>query len=128
MAGAVLKAIQAGDPIVFGALFLHHCGIQHGTLTFVNGAGFIQKTAVAPQPFIGAVYAKFPQAEVQRQEIIFVAGLQVVADGIPAVILRTLDEAGPHRVQIKIGQAVDQGFTVSISFSGYPGRAVREMT
>ena len=55
---------------------------------------------------------KFPQAEIRGEKSVAVAGLGVVAKGTPSIFFRFFHDSRANRVQVNIGQAVDQCFPV----------------
>ena len=64
------------------------------------------------EPIVIGTFLELPQPEVETEEPVPVPGLQMVADGVPAVGLGPFDQIGPDRIQVDIGQAIDQRLPV----------------
>ena len=51
-------------------------------------------------------------AKIKTKKIIAVAGLHMVTDRVPTVVLGSLNQSCTQRIQVDIGQTVNQGVTV----------------
>ena len=86
--GTVQEAASTGKFKIVTSLLLDNFRIDLSPLPFIHGTGFIEKATVTPKSLPGVQLTQFFQTEIQRQKVVFVAGLSVVADGIPAIIFR----------------------------------------
>ena len=78
-----------------------------------NVSLFVEKLAIVAQTFRDVLLTEFGQSKIKRKEAAFVVSLDMIPDGRPSVFLWFLDDLCPHRVQIDIGQTVDQRITVT---------------
>jgi len=108
-----MEAADPGDFKVLFALFRNHLLIDDLGLHLVRadqGPGLIHIPPMAFDPLLFTFHIELLEAEIRGQETIFVFRLQMISQRIPAVVLRTVDYAGPQQIQIDICQAVDQCF------------------